>query len=224
MIALAGFRLVAYVRSHRVYQALLLTLALLAIVHGSRAPRGAEATVLVDGAVLLVPILAWAARSLLDTEPDRQREMSAIQAGGRGREVAAGLLAAFTACAVFAALGLLWALLLGITGSPPSGLLLAALALYVLSALAGTALGALTSRAVLPSPAISIMSLLLGFLGMLLLSSTSLYWLTVPLIPWMKAANSGTGELLGAFPGLAAISLAWCLIGLAAYGRLRRRS
>jgi hypothetical protein len=178
--------------------------------------------VLVDGAVLLVPVLAWAARSLLDTEPDRQREMSAIQVGGRGKEVMAGLVAAFTACAVFAALGLLWALMVGVSGSPPSGVLLAALVLYVLSALAGTALGALTSRAVLPSPAISIMSLLLGFLAMLLLSSTSLYWLTVPLISWMKAANSG--ELLGAFPELAAISLAWCLIGLAAYGRLRRRS
>ncbi|MFD0479582.1 hypothetical protein ACFQ0B_74090 [Nonomuraea thailandensis] len=116
MIALAVFRLAAYVRSHRVYQAFLLTLALLAIVHGSRAPRGAEATVLVDGAILLVPILAWAARSLLDTEPDRQREMSAIQVGGRGKEVAAGLLAAFTACAVFAALGLFWALLAGSPG------------------------------------------------------------------------------------------------------------
>ncbi|GAA2206298.1 hypothetical protein GCM10009850_017560 [Nonomuraea monospora] len=222
MIALAAYRLAAYVRSHRVYQALLLTLALLAIVHGSRAPKGAEATVLVDGAVLLVPVLAWAARSLLDTEPDRQREMSAIQVGGRGREVAAGLLAAFTACAVFAALGLGWALLAGVSGSPTSGLLLVALVLYVLSALAGTALGALTSRAVLPSPAISIMSLLLGFLAMLLLSSTSLYWLTVPLISWMKAAN--TGDLLGRFPELAAISLAWCLLGLAAYGWLRRRS
>ncbi|UBU15337.1 hypothetical protein [Nonomuraea gerenzanensis] len=222
MIPLAAYRLTAYVRSHRVYQALLLTLALLAIVHGSRAPKGAEATVLVDGAVLLVPILAWAARSLLDTEPDRQREMSAIQVGGRGKEVAAGLLAAFAACVVFAALGLLWALFAGVSGSPPSGLLLAALLLYVVSALAGTALGALTSRAILPSPAISIMSLLLGFLGMLLLSSTSLYWLTVPLISWMKAANSG--ELLGHFPELTAISLAWCLIGLAAYAWLRRRS
>jgi hypothetical protein len=222
MIALARFRLSAYVRSHRVYQALLLTLALLAIVHGSRAPRGAEASVLVDGAVLIVPILAWAARSLLDTEPDRQREMSAVQAGGRGREVAAGLLAAFATCAVFAALALLWALLLGITGSAPSGLLSVAVLLYALSALIGTALGALTSRAVLPSPAVSIMVLLLGFLVMLLLSATSLYWLTVPLIPLMKAAN--TGVLLAQFPQLAAISLGWGLAGVAAYVWLRRRA
>ncbi|WP_043634857.1 hypothetical protein [Nonomuraea candida] len=222
MIALTVFRLAAYVRSHRVYQALLLTLAMLAIVHGNRAPRGAEAGVLVDGAILLVPILAWAARSLLDTEPDRQREMSAIQVGGRGREVAAGLLAAFTACAVFATSGLLWGLLLGITGSPSPGLLSVAILLYVVAALTGTALGALTSRAIMPSPAFSIMTLLLGFLAMLLVSATSLYWLTVPLTSWMKAANSGA--LLAQFPQLAAISLAWCLAGLAAYVWLRRRT
>ncbi|WP_346115397.1 hypothetical protein, partial [Nonomuraea maheshkhaliensis] len=113
MIPLAVFRLSAYVRSHRVYQALLLTLAMVAIVHGNRAPRGEEASVLTDGAVLVIPILAWAARSLLDTEPDRQREMSAVQAGGRGREVAAGLLAAFAATAVFLALGKGWGLGVG---------------------------------------------------------------------------------------------------------------
>ncbi|MEV0378864.1 hypothetical protein [Nonomuraea sp. NPDC050643] len=220
MIALATFRLAAYVRSHRVYQAFLLALAMLAIIHGNRAPRGAEASVLTDGAILLIPILAWAARSLLDTEPDRQREMSAIQVGGRAREVAAGLLAAFAACAAFSGLGLALALLLGVTGTPPSGVLGAALVLHVLAALAGTALGALTSRVILPSPAVSIMLLLLGFLAMLLISASPLYWLTVPLIAWMKAANAG--ELLGQAPQLAAISLAWCVAGLVAYVWLRR--
>ncbi|MFI7617011.1 hypothetical protein ACIBP6_37870 [Nonomuraea terrae] len=222
MIALAAFRLAAYVRSHRVYQALLLALAMLAIVYGSRAPRGVETAVLADGAVLIVPILAWAARSLLDTEPDRQRELSAIQVGGRGREVAAGLLAAFAACAVLAALVLAWALLLGVSVSPPPAALAAAALLYVLAALAGTALGALTSRAVLPSPAVSIMTLLLGFMVMLLVSASSLYWLTVPLLAWMKAANAG--DLVERLPELAAISLAWCTAGLAAYVHLRRRA
>ncbi|TDC03883.1 hypothetical protein E1267_24690 [Nonomuraea longispora] len=222
MIPLAGFRMAAYVRSHRVYQALLLALALLAILYGSRAPKGEEASVLTDGAVLIVPVLAWAARSLLDTEPDRQREMSAIQAGGRGREVAAGLVAAFTACAGLAAIALGWALLLGVSATPPPGVLLAVIALYVLTALAGTVLGALTSRAIVRSPAASIMAMLLGFLATLLVSTSPLYWLTVPLIPWMRAASAG--DLLGRFPGLAALSLLWCLIGLAGYVLRRLRT
>ncbi|MBF8185894.1 hypothetical protein ITP53_09080 [Nonomuraea sp. K274] len=221
MIALATFRMAAYVRSHRVYQALLLALAMLAIVYGSRAPRGTEAAVLTDGAVLIIPILAWASRSLLDTEPDRQREMSAIQVGGRGREVAAGLVAAFATCAALSAVALGWALLLGVTQSPSPGVLTAVLLLHGLAALAGTALGALTSRVILPSPAISIMALLLGFLAMLLLSASSLYWLTIPLLPWMRAANAG--QLLDQLPQLGGISLLWCLLGLTAYVWLRRR-
>lgn len=220
MIALAAFRMAAYVRSHRVYQAFLLALAMLAILYGSRAPRGEEASVLTDGAVLIIPVLAWAARSLLDTEPDRQREMSAIQAGGRGREVAAGLVAALAACAALAALALGWALALGISQSPPTGVLAAAFVLYALAALTGTALGALTSRAVITSPAVSIMVLLLGFLAMLLVSASPLRWLTVPLIAWMKAANAG--HLLAELPQLAAVSLVWCLIGLGAYVVIRR--
>ncbi|MFI7134231.1 hypothetical protein ACIBQ1_51795 [Nonomuraea sp. NPDC050153] len=221
MIALAAFRLAAYVRSHRVFQALLLALAMLAILHGSRAPRGAEASVFTDGAVLIIPILAWAARSLLDTEPDQQRELSAVQAGGWGREVAAGLAAAFGTCVAFAALSMGAALLLGVSQAPSPGVLAAGLALYGLAALTGTALGALTSRAVIRSPAVSIMVLLLGFLAMLLLSISPVHWLGVPLIAWMKAANSG--HLLDQFPELAAISLVWCLIGLGAYVWLRRR-
>ncbi|TDD01896.1 hypothetical protein E1292_24830 [Nonomuraea deserti] len=222
MIALVAFRLAAYVRSHRVYQALLLALALLAILYGSRAPKGEETSVLTDGAVLIVPVLAWAARSLLDTEPDRQREMSAIQAGSRGKEVAAGLVAAFATCAGLAAIALGWALLLGVSATPPPGVLVAVIALHALAALAGTALGALTSRAIMRSPAVSITALLLGFLATLLLSTSPLYWLTVPLIPWMRAANAG--DLLGRFPELAALSLVWCLIGLAGYVWRRLRT
>jgi hypothetical protein len=222
MIALATFRLAAYVRSHRVYQALLLALAMLAILHGSRAPRGEEAGVLTDTAVLIIPILAWAARSLLDTEPDPQREMSAVTVGGRGRELAAGLAAAFATCAALSGIGLAAALLLGVSATPKPGVLTAGLALHALAALTGTALGALTSRAVVPSPALSIMGLVLGFLLMLLLSASPMYWLTVPVVVWMRAANDG--ELIDRFPELAAVSLAWCVLALAFYvwRRLRR--
>lgn len=220
MIALSAFRLAAYVRSHRVHQALLALLAALAVVYATRAPAGHEAAVLADSAVLILPLLAWAARSLLDTEPDRQREMSAALAGGRGRELAAGLLAALTACAAFAALALVWGVLLGMSATPPGPVLAAGIVLHALSALAGLTLGALTSRALLPSPALSIMALVSGFVAMLLISASPLHWLTVPLTVWMRAASAE--RLVAQLPELAAISLVWCLLGLAAYAWLRR--
>jgi hypothetical protein len=220
VIALTAFRLAAYVRSHRVVQALLLLLLLLAIMHGNRAPEGLEAVVLTDSAALIIPVLAWAARSLLDTEPDQQRLMSATSVGGSGRELSAGLMAALATCTGLAALALAWGVLLGLTTAPPGPVLGAAVVLHALAALAGTALGALTSRVILPSPALSIMALLSGFLGMLVLSASPLYWLTVPILVWMRAAS--TDLLLDRLPELAAISLAWCLIGLAAYTWLRR--
>ncbi|MEU6797923.1 hypothetical protein ABZ907_40030 [Nonomuraea wenchangensis] len=221
MIALTVFRLAAYVRSHRVYQSLLLVLALLAILHSSRAPRGEEAGVLADAAVLIVPVLAWSARSLLDTEPDRQRELSAVSVGGRGRELAAGLLAALVTCGALAAAGLAAALLLGTSARPSPGVLAAGVAMHGLAALTGTALGALTSRAVVRSPAVSIMGLVFGFLLMLLLSASPVYWLTVPLVVWMRAANDG--DLVARFPELAAVSLVWCLLALAWYAWRRLR-
>ncbi|MEU7836749.1 MULTISPECIES: hypothetical protein [unclassified Nonomuraea] len=220
MIALTVFRVAAYIRSHRIFQALLLMLALVAILYGSRAPKGAETEVLTDAAVLVIPILAWSSRSVLDTEPDQQRAMSAISVGGRLRELSAGLLAAFATSLVLIALALGWGLALGVSTVPAPEEFAAVLTLYGLATLAGVTLGALTSRAILRSPAISIMSLLLGFLAMLMLSASPLYWLTVPVITWMKSANSA--ELTARLPELATISLAWCLLGLGCYAWLRR--
>jgi hypothetical protein len=220
MIALTVFRVAAYIRSHRVYQALLFMLALVAIVYGSRAPKGAETSVLTDAVVLAIPILAWSSRSLLDTEPDQQRTLSEISVGGRLRELGAGLLAALVTSLALVALTLGWGLALGVSAAPAPGEFAAILALSGIAALAGVVFGALTSRVILRSPAISIIALLVGFLAMLALSASPLYWLTIPLITWMKSANSA--ELTARLPELAAISLAWCLLGLACYAWLRR--
>lgn len=221
MLALTTFRLAAYVRSHRVYQALLMVLIGLAVIYATRAPAGAEAIVLADSAVMLLPFLAWATRSLLDTEPDGQRLLSATLVGGRGRELTAGLLAALAACTGFAVMALAWGVLLGMAATPPAPVLAAGAALHGLSVLAGIALGALTSRAILPSPALSIMALVLGFVLMLIVSASPLSWLTVPVIGWMRAA--GAERLLADLPALAVPSLAWSLLGLAAYAWLRRK-
>ncbi|MBB6351838.1 hypothetical protein ACWGH8_34185 [Nonomuraea muscovyensis] len=220
MIALVVFRVTAYLRSHRAFQALLPVLAVLAIVHGNSAPVGSEATALADSAVLVLPFLAWAARSVLDTEPDQQRVISATGAGGGAREVVAGLLAALTACVAFAALAFGWGLTLGLSALPSPAVTGAAATLHVLAALAGVVLGALTSRVIVPSPALSIMGLLAGYLAMLLVSASPLYWLTVPVTAWIKAATAG--DLPARLPALATVSLVWCVAGLAAYAALRR--
>ncbi|NUW37967.1 hypothetical protein HTZ77_42205 [Nonomuraea sp. SMC257] len=220
MIALVVFRIAAYVRSHRVFQALLPILVMISIVYASRAPRGAEAAALTDSAVLVIPFLAWAARGLLDTEPDEQRAISATGAGGRLREVAAGLLAALVTCTAFAALTLGCGLMLGLSATPSRGVVSAGVVLHGLAVLAGVALGALTSRPVMPSPAYSVTALVAGFLMMLLVGASPAYWLTVPVTAWMKAA--GAGRLVTELPGLTAISLAWCLAALTVYGYLRR--
>lgn len=220
MIALAAFRVAAYVRSHRVYQALLPVLIMLSIVYAGRAPRGEEAAALADSAVLIIPFLAWSARGLLDTEPDEQRVISATGVGGRGKDLAAGLLAASAVSLVFAALSLGLGLLRGLSAAPSPPVLVAAIVLHALAVLTGVTLGALTTRPILRSPAVSIMALVFGFVAMLLVSVSPLYWLTVPITTWMKAASAGT--LPADLPALAAISLAWCAAGLAAYAWLRR--
>ncbi|NUR83144.1 MAG: hypothetical protein HOY71_03545, partial [Nonomuraea sp.] len=215
MIALAAFRVAAYVRSHRVYQALVPILAMLAIVYASRAPRGVEMAALTDSAVLIVPFLAWSARGVLDTEPDEQRVISATSVGGALRENAAGLLAALVTGTAFAALSLVAGFFLGLSSTPPASVTVAAVVLHVLSVVTGVTLGALTSRAILPSPAMSIMGLLLGFLFMLVVSMTPVYWLTVPLTAWMRAASAG--DLPDRLPLLGGVALGWCLVGLAIY-------
>ncbi|MFI6500822.1 hypothetical protein [Nonomuraea typhae] len=219
-MALTHFRISAYILSHRVYQAIVPILILQAILYASRAPLGSEAAVLTDSAALIIPMLAWSTRSLLDTEPDEQRIVSATTAGGRGRELAAGLLAALTVNLIFAAFALACGLIMGISAAPAPDVLAAAISLHILAALAGLALGALTSRAILPSPALSIMALLFGYLAMLLISITPAFWLTVPVTAWMKAA--GAGALVSDLPVLAGASALWCAVGLAGYAWLRR--
>ncbi|MEV0596678.1 hypothetical protein [Nonomuraea cavernae] len=220
MIALTAFRVAAYVRSHRVYQALLPILAMLAIIYSVRAPQGEEAAALTASAVLIIPFLAWSVRSLLDTEPGRQRVISATGAGSPLREEVAGLLASLVTSLAFAALALGCGLLLGLSATPPPAVLAMAVALHGLAVLAGLALGALTSRPILPSPALSTMGLVSGYLAMLLVGSSPVYWLTVPVTAWMRAADAD--RLAAELPHLAAVSLGWCLVALVGYGLLRR--
>ncbi|KAA9373404.1 hypothetical protein F5972_35645 [Microbispora cellulosiformans] len=217
VIALTRFRVAGYVASHRALQPLLALLALLAILYAGAVPAGQEIAATADSAAMLVPVLAWAARGLLDTEPDEQRAVALSALGGR--EPVSGLLAAFTSLLVLSAIAEA-ALLARLAGSPTLGVLLTGVWLHLLSAAAGLVLGALTSRPILRSPAVSTMALIFGYLWMLALSFAGARWFTVPVMAWMRDAHHGV--LLEQPLLLTAQSLLWPAIGLAAYTWLRR--
>ncbi|GGL15453.1 hypothetical protein Sme01_70360 [Sphaerisporangium melleum] len=220
-LSLTYFKITAYLRSHRVILPFGGLLVVMAILYSVRVNVGQELPSYADSAALLVPVFAWAARGLLDAEPDVQRLLSITAVGRPGREVASGLLAAVALNAALALVALVVPLAIGFSATPGPQALLGGLALHLLSLLTGTAIGALTSRPILPDPAVAALTLLGGYAGILLLSLVPVTWLTVPIISWMRAA--GQGDFLGrSLPGLAGATLFWCAVALFAYTRLRR--
>ncbi|MFJ2031387.1 hypothetical protein [Streptosporangium sp. NPDC087985] len=220
MIHLIRFKLAAYARSHRLLQPLIGLMLMLVIFYSTLTPPGKELSAYGDSSGLLIVVFAWAARSLLDTEPPAQRLISMTAAGGPGREVGAGLLAAFTVNLGLAAIAVGTPLLHGFAAAPSSGDLARGALLHLLALSAGTALGALTSRPIMPSPAASMLVLFGGYVVLLLISLTPVGPFTVPIMPWMRAANAGT--LDATLLPIVAASLFWSAAGLAAYARLRR--
>lgn len=227
MIAVMRFQLGGYLRSVRALHPVLALALLVAVVFsaplgaGTAEIRQGALTALGDLATMTFPISAWAARGLLDTEPDAQRHVTAVTAG-RWRALAAGPLAVYGFAAVLALLAPVYPMAEGARyGLAPSTLLLA-VALTLASTLAATVLGALTSRAVIPSPGASIL-VLLGVCGAnLLLGIGPLRVLTVPMIEWMRAAAHGPAAFAAALPALLLRTVAWAAVAALLYARLRR--
>ncbi|MBB2910075.1 hypothetical protein FHS43_001321 [Streptosporangium becharense] len=220
MIHLLRFKLAAYARSHRLFQPVIALLAMLMIFYSTLVPPGKELPSYADSAGLLILVFAWAARGTLDTEPPTQRLISMTAAGRPGREIGAGLLAAFTVNLGLAAFAVVMPLLHGFAAMPTGGDLARGATLHVLALSVGTALGALASRPILPSPAAAMLALFGGYVTLLLVSLTPAGPFAVPIMPWMRAANAGT--LDAALPAVAAAALFWAAAGTALYARLRR--
>jgi hypothetical protein len=227
MIALVRFQVSGYVRSQRALYPLVVValLVILMLLQSPGAEHGAALTVgtLGDLAALMVPIWAWTARALLDTEPDVQRDLSALAAGGRWAPPIAGLLAAYGTNVALAAMTLAVPVVHGLTFDVGAAVLLAGIALQLLVAVPATLLGGWTARAVIPSPAISMLVLLGGCLMILLVSMGPLAWLSIPMIDWLRAARDGPAVFAAAFPGLALHIAAWSAVVGAAYVGIRRR-
>jgi hypothetical protein len=221
------FHLSGYIRSVRALHPVLALALLLAIVFSSplggtpAQVRQGALNAVADLAVLVFPICAWAARALLDTEPDAQRHVSAV-AAGRRRAVVAGSAAAYVFSGVLALIAPIYPLAQAAGSGLDARTVVLSVALLPRSALAATALGALTSRAVMPSPGTSILVLLGVCAANLILGLTPLRFLAVPMIEWMRAAAHGTAAFTGAFPLIALRTLAWTALAGALYAWLRR--
>ncbi|WP_067482341.1 hypothetical protein [Actinomadura hibisca] len=231
MIALARFQIAGYLRSLRILQPLLVVLLIVALVLLQRPshpdPEGLRELAtgtLGDVAAFMFPIWAWAARALLDTQPDGQRDLSATAVRHRGAPVAAGLLAAYTVNLVLGVVALAVPFVYGALAGVGAPALLAGVGLMLLAAASATALGAWTSRPVIPSPGTGLLVLLSVLLAVLLLGIGPLSPLTVPMLDWIRAAHAGPVAFTDAYGGIALRLALWTAlvgVGYALVGRRR---
>lgn len=219
-LTLARIRRTAYVGTQRAYAPLLtaLVLVLVARVSGSSEPDSAYAF----SAALLFAVFAWQAKAVLDTEPDEQRMLGRLAVGSADREIAAGLLAPLVPTLPILLAALVAPLLGALLGQSGEGLLEwvgFGLWIHLISMFSGTAVGALTSRAVISSRAWAISIQVLVFLGVLVLGSRPepfLRW-WVPQLVDVSGIDLVTGLLISVH------AMAWSGIVFLGYVRLRRR-
>jgi hypothetical protein len=226
VIALVRFQVSAYLRSHRFLQPLIVILLVSALM-ATDGPAGPERIKLASGqfadaAAFLVPIGAWAGRTLLDTEPDVQRDLSTIAVGGRTTAALAGLLSGYATVLALAATLLVVPVVQGVSVGLTAPAIAECLLLQVLVAAAATVFGALTSRAIIPNTALSIVALLGGSVLVLLLSMSPLSWLSIPMIGSERAAHNGPAALAHALPGLGLHLILWTAAAASGYVALRK--
>lgn len=227
MVTLTRFQVTGYVRSQRALYPLVVVacFVVLMLVQSPGQEHGAALTVgtFADIAAFMVPIWAWAARALLDTTPDVQRDLATLAVGDRTTAAVSGVLAAYGVNVTLAVIMLAVPLMQALAFHVGTSALLAGVALQPLAAVPATLLGAWTSRAVIRSPALSTLALLGGSVLLLLLSMGPLAWLSLPMIEWLRAAHHGEAAFAADFPGVALHILLWSGAVAAAYVWIRRR-
>jgi hypothetical protein len=226
VIALVRFQMSGYVRSLRILQPLIVVALFVALIL-SQGPSGPDASALAvrtfaDVAAFMFPVWAWAARALLDTQPDEQRALTATAARSPHIPLWAGLLAAYAMNLCLGVVALAVPLLQAAQVGSPGSAILTGCALNLLVAVPGTLLGAWTNRAVIPDPGVSLLALLGGALLLLLLGIGPLTWLSVPMIDWLRAAHDGPDAFTSHFPAVALHLLLWSLVVGALYATTAR--
>lgn len=226
MIALARFQVSAYLRSQRVLQPVLVIVLLIVLVLRDWPAESVRAPSLIAGsfgdtAAFLIPLGAWATRALLDTEPDVQRELSVLAIGRRSTAALAGLLAGYALTLALSAMLLLFPVLQAIDLRVGPRVVLNGVGLHLLAAAAATAFGAWTSRAILPSSAMSLLAMVGGSVFLLLLSMGPLNVISVPMIGWLRATHHGPAAFAAAFPGLVLHLTIWIALVATGYVLVR---
>ncbi|MFG2086559.1 MULTISPECIES: hypothetical protein [unclassified Spirillospora] len=221
MIALVRFQVAGYVRSLRVLQPLIVVAlaVVLVLIQGPGGPDAAGLAVgtLGDVAAFMFPIWAWAARALLDKQPDEQRALTATAARRPSRPTWAGLLAAYGVNMCLGVVALAVPLLQALQVGSPGQAIWVGCALNLLVAVPATLVGAWTSRALIRDPVVSLLTLLGAVTALLLLGIGRFAWLSVPMIEWLRAAHGGPSEFTSDFPAIALHLALWSAIAGAAY-------
>ncbi|MFI7450092.1 hypothetical protein ACIBQX_21560 [Nonomuraea sp. NPDC049714] len=225
--ALSWFYVRAYGNSYRFVQPLVPTLILLAILSGAPpntpgAAQGAVLETLGYLSIFMIPVWAWAARQVLDTEPDTHRLVSATMVRSRAALLAGRLLAGYGVSLLFSVVVLLPPLWMTVQAGVDPRALLGGVVLLVVEPAVALVLAILTSRALVPSTGRST----LLFLGALLLAgrldAVEEPRFGPPILSGAAAANEGLDALLAALPGITLRCLAWAAVGIAGYAFLRR--
>ncbi|TYB43351.1 hypothetical protein [Actinomadura chibensis] len=221
MTALVRFQVAGYVRSLRVLYPLIVV-ALVVVLVLVQGPAGRKASDLAIGtfgdvAAFMFPIWAWAARALLDTQPDEQRALTALAARRPSTPTLAGLLSAYCVNLSLGVVALVIPLFQAVQVGSPGSAILAGCALNLLVAVPGTLIGAWTSRALIPDPGVSLLALLGTLTATTLLGIGRLSWLSVPLIGWLRAAHDGANEFTSHFPEIALHLAVWSAVVGVAY-------
>ncbi|MCI4062781.1 hypothetical protein MRQ36_09420 [Micromonospora sp. R77] len=218
MTALVRLRLAGFLRTGRALAPVLAGLIALAVLYGGGRSQPAEAYGV--SAVVLLPVLAWQSRILLDVEPDVQRRLAQVVVGP-ARERAAGLLAAGVAGLGTVLLALVFPWLVGgVTGpvGPGDRSVVVGVALglwaHLLALPAAVLLGALASRACTRSAGYGVAVLVVGAVGALVLGLTGsvVPWLAPPVLPTARALTGGLTATTGA------LLTGWALLWSAAAG------
>ncbi|MFI5913492.1 hypothetical protein [Dactylosporangium sp. NPDC051541] len=226
MNALVRMRLTGFVQTGRAAAPLFCALVVLSILYGGGQAQAGEAYGV--SAAILFAVLAWQTKILMDVEPDVQRRLGRVAAGGPGREIAAGLIAALVAGlpAILIALILPW-VVGGVTtpraGDPPlsTGIALGVWA-HLLLLLPAVVLGALASRAVTVHTGRGLTVLVAGIVFAIVfgLKSFPVPWLAPPV---MTTARDTVGA--AHLPTIAVTTLwalVWSAVFTLVYARIRR--